>query len=142
MSLSPRSFEKHDFCLLILFSKVVHPIYTWSPAAFFSSNTCEGGRQQGKRMTSTSSKMVDLTLSLSTLAVAYRHTPDTMMVPRTTTQGQNVGTDPIPGNPHPFPQIAGIFLPLISLYNCLHTQLLLPLLLLSCFSRVRLCVTP
>ena len=87
--------------------------------------------------------MVDLTLSLSTLAVTYWHTPDTMMVPTMTAKGQKVGTDPIPGNPHPFPKIAGILLPLISLYNCLHTQLLLLLLLLlSRFSRVQLCVTP
>ena len=40
-----------------------------------------------------------------------------MTVPRRTIKGQKVGSGPIPGNPHPFPKIAGILLPLISLWN-------------------------
>ena len=30
-------------------------------------------------------------------------------------KGQKVGSDPIPGNPCPFPEVVGIILPLISL---------------------------
>ena len=40
-----------------------------------------------------------------------------MTVPRLTTKGQKVGSGPIPGNPHPFPKVAAIFFPLISLWN-------------------------
>ena len=39
----------------------------------------------------------------------------TMTAPRQTIKDQIVGSGPIPGNPHPFPKIAGILLPLISL---------------------------
>ena len=42
---------------------------------------------------------------------------DAMKVPRPTLKGQKVGGDPIPANSHPFPQIAGTILPLISLGN-------------------------
>ena len=37
------------------------------------------------------------------------------IVLRLTIQGQKMGGDPISGNPHPFCQIVGIALPLISL---------------------------
>jgi len=43
--------------------------------------------------------------------------PRAMTVPRMTTKGQKVGSDPVPGNPHPIPQVAGKFLLLISLRN-------------------------
>ena len=36
---------------------------------------------------------------------------------KATIKGQRVGGGPIPGNPHPFPEIVGIILPLISLWN-------------------------
>ena len=39
----------------------------------------------------------------------------TMIVTQLTTKGQQVGGGPVPGNPHPFPKMAGIRLPLISL---------------------------
>ena len=41
-----------------------------------------------------------------------------MTVPRPTIKGQKVGSGPIPGNPHPFPEIVGIIFPFISLWNC------------------------
>ena len=37
--------------------------------------------------------------------------------PRLPIKGQKLGGRPIPGNPHPFPKIVGIILPLISLWN-------------------------
>ena len=37
-----------------------------------------------------------------------------MTVPRLTIKGQKMGSDPIPGNPCPFPKIVEIILPLIS----------------------------
>ena len=40
-----------------------------------------------------------------------------MTVPRMTIKDQKVGNSPIPGNLHPFPNIIGIILPLISLWN-------------------------
>lgn len=42
---------------------------------------------------------------------------DAMEVPRPTLKGQKVGGDPIPAHSHPFPQIPGTVLPLISLGN-------------------------
>ena len=40
-----------------------------------------------------------------------------MTILRPIINGQKVGRGPVPGNPHPFPQIIGIILPLISLWN-------------------------
>ena len=56
------------------------------------------------------------------LVVIHQHmlndTPtSTMTVPRLTIKGQKGGSGPIPGNPRPFPEIVGIILPLISLWN-------------------------
>ena len=46
-----------------------------------------------------------------TLTVTHQHLNDTptgtMTVPRPTRKGHKVGGGPIPGNPHPFPKIAG-----------------------------------
>ena len=38
-----------------------------------------------------------------------------LTIPRLTIKGQKVGSDPIPGNPHPFFKVVGIILSLISL---------------------------
>ena len=40
---------------------------------------------------------------------------ETMTVSTPTIREQKVGGDPIPGNPHPFPKIVGIIVPLTSL---------------------------
>ena len=44
---------------------------------------------------------------------AKRRTKDAMAAPRPTIKGQEVGGGPIPGNPHSFPRIVRIFLPLL-----------------------------
>ena len=46
-----------------------------------------------------------------------RHTYSCHDIPRITTKSQKVGSGPNPGNSHPFPQIAGILLPLIQ-FSC------------------------
>ena len=40
-----------------------------------------------------------------------------MIASRLTKKGQEAGSSPIPGNPHPFPKVVGIILPLINLWN-------------------------
>ena len=62
------------------------------------------------------------TLSLITLTVTDQHKlgdmpTSSMTVLRSAIKYQNVGTGPIPRNPHPFPKITGIILPHISLWN-------------------------
>ena len=68
--------------------------------------------------------MADQLASASSCASVYTHcnaselndTPTgAMIVTKLTTKGQQVGGGPVPGNPHPFPKIAGMFLLLISL---------------------------
>ena len=113
--------------------------YFWGQATFTRSNwnRREGGRAQPLKewhirghdinwLEQNRSKKADCWLPLElepqyTLIVTHQqakwHTRRCHDSSKADHRGQKVGGGPIPGNPHHFPKIAGILLPLISLWN-------------------------